>query len=460
VTRTLESPGRPLSRDAIARVGPVLRPLLGGARPSTVPVGGRQLRLGAASDFEETEAAHLAAQVERPHAPLRPSERLRLEAVRVHAGDEAARSASATEADAYAVHGHIVFGAPRYDPATVAGRSLIAHELFHALREPPSGAVLRRQQATGGARGSFTPARTIVAYISLVREAEKRMIAAGISSVDDRIQILSGIYYGTDWSLDLEKEKSQAREVAFRVYTARTTQGRDPRPVLGQSLFDALKASQDVAVPGIPDLDIGHALIGLNARSSGWTSRNVSIPTQGGTGLELSTWVGDLGAATGRLADDRTHTPTKPARAYFPGAGTDYGADSNLEGDLAATSPGGTGVQGMVLPAGGTIADALQAYFGGSAAGSGSRRAAGSTRAPADRARNFLTIQGGTFVGRTLSNRATIEAHFAAKFEAFGRWYMAARYGPARALGAVSQTSRAAADVAREFVDWLLRRVP
>jgi hypothetical protein len=101
----------------------------------------------------------------------------------------------------------------------------------------------------------------------------------------------------------------------------------------------------------------------------------------------------------------------------------------------------------MVLPPGGTIADALQAYFGSSASGRGAR----ATGAPADRARNFLTIQGGRFAGRTLTNRATIEARFAAKFQAFGRWYMATRYGPQRAVNAQSQLPRAGADVAKQF---------
>jgi hypothetical protein len=154
------------------------------------------------------------------------------------------------------------------------------------------------------------------------------LIAAGRSDVDDRIRTLSRVYYGTPWSVDHDAEQSGVRDRAFQIYTARPGAGDDPRQALGPSLFAALKASQDAG-----NLDMGHVLIGLDARSS-WTSRRVPIPTQGGSGLEITTWVGDLGGATARLALDRTHDPRARAERYL--RGTDYGAASNLAGDIAA----------------------------------------------------------------------------------------------------------------------------
>lgn len=308
-----------------------------------------------------------------------------------------------------------------------------------------------RPSAPSSAGGTFSPARTAAAYIDLVREAERRLTASGMSSVDQHVQILSGIYYGTDWSLDFDTEHSAARNLAFQIYTSRSGPGADPRTALGPSLFAALKGSQDVAHPRLGKVDVGHLIIGLNARQS-WPSRTVPVPTQGATGLEITTWVGDLGGATGQLARRRATAPATPAATYFTGTrGTDYGADSNLEGDVAAyvvgAAPRATGPGAMAVPPGGGVADALATYF----------VAAGAT---SDRATKFLEMVGGTFTGTTLSNRAAVEASMATKFRDFGRWYMGTRYGPA-VLPTISPTLAAAAgDVAVEFVNWLLRRIP
>jgi hypothetical protein len=59
--------------------------------------------------------------------------------VRVHTGELAERSASALDADAYAVGDHVVFARDRYRPANAAGRRLIAHELAHVVQQRSSG---------------------------------------------------------------------------------------------------------------------------------------------------------------------------------------------------------------------------------------------------------------------------------------------------------------------------------
>jgi hypothetical protein len=60
--------------------------------------------------------------------------------VRVFSSDEAAESARAVNALAYTVGQNIVFGQGRYAPATGAGRQLLAHELAHAMQQPPGDA--------------------------------------------------------------------------------------------------------------------------------------------------------------------------------------------------------------------------------------------------------------------------------------------------------------------------------
>lgn len=62
--------------------------------------------------------------------------------VRMHTGRDAAKSAEALHAMAYAHQSHIVFASGRYQPHTAEGRSLIAHELVHTIQQnsaAPSG---------------------------------------------------------------------------------------------------------------------------------------------------------------------------------------------------------------------------------------------------------------------------------------------------------------------------------
>jgi outer membrane protein OmpA-like peptidoglycan-associated protein len=57
--------------------------------------------------------------------------------VRVHTDREAATSARAVNARAYAVGQHIVFGSGQYQPQREVGRRLLAHELVHVLQQGP-----------------------------------------------------------------------------------------------------------------------------------------------------------------------------------------------------------------------------------------------------------------------------------------------------------------------------------
>lgn len=78
-----------------------------------------------------------------PGRPLDPETRAffeprfgrRFADVRVHTGEKAAESTQAVDALAYTVGADVVFGVGQYVPATVAGRSLIAHELVHVLQQ-------------------------------------------------------------------------------------------------------------------------------------------------------------------------------------------------------------------------------------------------------------------------------------------------------------------------------------
>lgn len=55
--------------------------------------------------------------------------------VRIHADDQAARSAESVNALAYAAGPHIVFGRGQYAPGTNPGKALLAHELAHTVQQ-------------------------------------------------------------------------------------------------------------------------------------------------------------------------------------------------------------------------------------------------------------------------------------------------------------------------------------
>lgn len=80
--------------------------------------------------------------------------------VRVHADEEAARSADAVHARAYAVGRHVVFARGQYDPASARGRSLLEHELTHVA-----------QQGGGEAGGTIrvASAGAVCAYLAIRR---------------------------------------------------------------------------------------------------------------------------------------------------------------------------------------------------------------------------------------------------------------------------------------------------
>jgi hypothetical protein len=445
-----------------------------------------------------------------PGAPLDPAARAALEPrfghsfadVRVHADARAAESAQAVGAHAYAVGRHLVFGAGRYAPGTSAGDQLLAHELAHAaeqgFQEPAgagalpvgalddpaearadrmAGAALASGTASGPAAGLagraplglrrqeapapncatlHRPARSFRALVDLVRAAEAQLSACGYTTADARIHVLRGIYYGTTWSADYAVEQSAVRNLGFQTYTASTTPD-DPRSCLRCGMFDALRGSQDV-VDGTRRVDFGHLIIGMDARRS-YIARNIPIPSQGATGLAISTWVGDLGGGAGMLALSRVTTPTRRAVDFF--RGTDFGGSINLEGDVAgyavaptAASPGTLGAP-QIAP-GGMIADALDAYFFPPTPAPGASPSGWNSRCT-----TFLQMMGGTFAGGALTNRAAVISALAPQIQAFACWYLVNRLRQTGRLtltileSASLHVDGAGREVAEVFVDAL-----
>jgi hypothetical protein len=421
--------------------------------------------------------------------------------VKIHDSDVAAKSASSINAFAYTSGNNIVFNSGQYNTNSDSGKRLLAHELTHVVQQQPKSKTIQREilpisssevkvarqdNPDAGTSGpydaslpggvstppepepeqtnptpqqanpmpqntsqtnqtpqpatcttSYTTATSFQALIDLVRAAETKLSAAGITSTRDQVHALRGIYYGTTWSADYAVEHSTTRNEGFQRFTRpsisdpNTTTPADVRRILDCGLFTALQSSQDL-VDGTRHVDFGHLIIGLDARFDSSFNTNVQYPNPvssmlpaidlGGTGPELVTWLGDLGGGAAALAIRRSATPTTNASSVF--TGTDYGVSINLEGDVAGfvvASGSGTPAapQAATFAVGSSrLSDALQNYLSPGSVSPAWR----------NRATTFLRMYGGVFdASNVLTNSATLISNFRTKIEAFACNYLASR---------------------------------
>jgi hypothetical protein len=303
-------------------------------------------------------------------------------------------------------------------------------------------------------------ATTFAGVVDLVRKAEDALVKkASMNDPADRVCALRGIYYGTTWSLDykVESKRSEAgariRNLGFLTYTAGNMPA-DPRPALGTTLFDDLQNSQSIVDSG-RGIDLGHTLIGVETRNS-IVMRNVPMAGQGGTGIEIVTWLGDLGGGAASLARKRATVPTTSVQVIFENRTSDYGVMDNLEGDAGGylvacgTTPGGA----QVWPTGKGVADVLGNYLPLSSSAQWNTRAA-----------RFVTALGGTLSGTTISNAKTFIDTLTDKLYAFAVWYAATRWIPSGELlgkaaeDACKHMKGAANEVATVFVQTLSKAI-
>lgn len=443
--------------------------------------------------------------------------------VRIHADGQAAEMARTLNAQAFTRGPDIYFGAGRYQPHDTMGRKLLAHELTHTLQQqagarddgqvspsPPVGPISRvpisiaRQDMDAGVAPPrdaglpggvpyspppervpeertpttdtapievspppacttrYTRATTFQGLVDLVRAAETRLSAAGITSTRDQVHALRGIYYGTTWSQDYTVEGSTTRNEGFQRFTRPSLDPslsvpRDVRSILDCGLFEALRDSQDM-VDGGRHVDFGHLIIALDARYDPTFASNIQYPfmmtsiDMGGAGVELVTWLGDLGGGAAALAAHRVAAPGTSASSVF--TGSDYGGSINLEGDIAgfvvASGASPTAITAPTFaPGPGRLSDALANYLSPGTPGA----------AWSGRATTFLRMYGGTFdaTTRALTNSATLTSTFAGKIQIFACNYLASRVRDGHmtysaATSAASHVIPASVEVATAFV--------
>ena len=302
----------------------------------------------------------------------------------------------------------------------------------------------------------MTKAASFSAYVTLLTAAESAL-RSRYANVEDRLAVLRGIYYGTTWSLDylVESKRSvlgaQIRNAGFVTYTGGHYPG-DPHGLLSPAMIKDLQDSQSLKDRG-RSLDVGHLLIGLETRTTA-AMRTVDFPGQGGTGIEIVTWLGDLGGGAANLARRRATAPRTTVDWVFHNATSDYGVTDNLEGDAAGylVASGGAPLNAPSLPT--TVADAVKAYLIPATSPQWKTRAA-----------VFATALGATISGARITNEAALIGTLSAKLSTFAIWYAATRWVPTRQLvgSAASEACKhmdgAAREVATVFVKTLGRAI-
>lgn len=81
--------------------------------------------------------------------------------VRLHTDAKAAESARSVNALAFTVGNQIAFGAGRYDPASLEGRKLLAHELTHTVQQTRSGVNANSSQPHAEAEAERNSAQMV-----------------------------------------------------------------------------------------------------------------------------------------------------------------------------------------------------------------------------------------------------------------------------------------------------------
>lgn len=214
-----------------------------------------------------------------------------------------------------------------------SNKDLLSTELGQSSRNMPITFVIPAKRNI-----AFKPRPTFFKnFLKQLEEVEKTLIRSNnkYENPEERIHVIRGVYYGTEWNIDYQVEKSDVRNRAFQTYTS-SLEPDDIRKHVSSEQYWFLFNSFEIYESSSrrKGFDFGHAIIGLDARAS-YSSRNIAVPFHGGgTGLEVSTWLGDLGGAAGMLSIKRMKNPSKRAIDMFKGSS--FGGWVNLEGDVAA----------------------------------------------------------------------------------------------------------------------------
>jgi hypothetical protein len=100
--------------------------------------------------------------------------------VRVHTGERAAMSAKSINARAYAIGNNIVFGERQYQPKTIEGRKLLAHELTHVVQQEAATnyGIFRNSDMPSSSEGAVTPRRVVYIDANVIDQINRGNVNA------------------------------------------------------------------------------------------------------------------------------------------------------------------------------------------------------------------------------------------------------------------------------------------
>jgi len=131
-----------------------------------------------ARESSPAAAAAVQSTLAGDGAPLEPATRQFMESrfghdfgsVRIHADAQAAASAQSVGARAYTVGEDLVFNRGQYEPATPAGRHLLAHELAHVVQQGGGNGLMQRELLSAKDLDDFEtddfPVKTLETYLA------------------------------------------------------------------------------------------------------------------------------------------------------------------------------------------------------------------------------------------------------------------------------------------------------
>jgi hypothetical protein len=125
--------------------------------------------------------------------------------VKIHTDERAARSSNSVNALAYTIGNDVVFGQGKYQPNTVQGRGLLAHELTHVIQQNGSS----RKTNVSPSPSNDLMVNNIQTPAQLIYRSPMKMPA------DDRKQLENCSQTHRDSDLDLRAEKYKRDEVCI-----------------------------------------------------------------------------------------------------------------------------------------------------------------------------------------------------------------------------------------------------
>lgn len=298
--------------------------------------------------------------------------------------------------------------------------------LHRSIGNAAVGRLLRQPIAAPPMLSSYAKATDMPGYIQLVRELEKQFPDKNSLDV---LAMLRQAYYGKPWSVDTTPQWSDVLPVGGNPGNPTSRIGSGPG-----SLFDALKASQEVA-----GTDMGHVFAGLQAFFHQTTDvaltqeilgQSVIVRTVNMPNTEFATWGGDVGAAAARpVLNAELGRPHMSDADCFKAEASDQDLEGNLDAYAMVTGGGGArGLESMLQAPGTTapgtpVSQVIYEYFLGNARLAGAR---------STKYRDFATSIGGVVAGNRITNRAAVEAAIAPRVADFADMFFWGKYKGAK----------------------------